>query len=261
VTDADIALALSAPFRPDADEVVYFAMKGNPASKARPRFDTVRRRTYEPASNRKAEEATRWYFRAAFAEPRSDSLMLAAVFYRADLHRIDADNMLKHLCDAGTGVAWVDDSQITAIVGVVELDRQKPRTLVVVAPHMSTMNRGPEPARDCEHCGKTYKPGRRYNGPPQRFCCSQCAIWNRGVDLSQLVACSNCGVPFKRRTAATRLCSEQCRVEELVGVNRSRASDRPYSTCVTCGAQLAHRRGGRCRTCWRAAPTEPAPAS
>lgn len=39
--------------------------------------------------------------------------------------------MFKHVCDAGNGILWLDDSQITAKYGGIELDRHRPRTILV----------------------------------------------------------------------------------------------------------------------------------
>ncbi|BBA98273.1 hypothetical protein RVR_4403 [Actinacidiphila reveromycinica] len=118
--------------------VVTFA--GDPASKARPRF-SKEGRTYKTDADTAAETRTGWQLRRAFPQPWTGNLALGCVFFRPDRQRIDVDNMVKHICDAGNGIAWVDDAQITAVYGVAELDAANPRTLIVVARHVSSLDR------------------------------------------------------------------------------------------------------------------------
>ncbi|QKY78924.1 RusA-like Holliday junction resolvase [Mycobacterium phage Rebel] len=113
---------------------------GNPYSKSRPRF-TRNGHTFHDPKDKNAERATAVYLRATVRRPYTGNVALACVFYRDTLRRIDADNLLKHVCDAANGVLWLDDCQATAITAIVELDRERPRTVLAVAPHASAMVR------------------------------------------------------------------------------------------------------------------------
>lgn len=141
--DQERALQLMAAIAPGAEPFATLVIPGAPATKTRARFSRTTGRAYKTQADRDAEDATAWHLRSAFREPLTGNLAVACIFYRPDLRRIDADNMLKHICDAGNKVAWADDAQITAVYGVVELDRDASRTVVVVAPHVSTMDRSP----------------------------------------------------------------------------------------------------------------------
>ena len=75
-------------------------------------------------------------------EPLEGSVCVAAVFYLPDLRTRDTDNLLKHLGDSANGVLWRDDRQVTAMAGYAELDRERPRTLVLYgADELTTVRR------------------------------------------------------------------------------------------------------------------------
>lgn len=124
-----------------AREVVVLSVSGEPASKTRPRFSEGR--TYKTPEDEQAEARTGWQFRRAFRQPLVGNLALGAVFFRSNRQRIDVDNLVKHVADAGNGIAWVDDAQLTAIYAVAELDAQFPRTVLVVTRHVSSLDRAP----------------------------------------------------------------------------------------------------------------------
>lgn len=64
-------------------------------------------------------------------EPLTGSVVLAAAFYLPDLRTRDTSNQLKHLEDAANGILWKDDRQVTASLGYQELDRERPRTVIL----------------------------------------------------------------------------------------------------------------------------------
>lgn len=229
-------------------------ISGAPWSKARPRH-TRTGVTYILPADRAAESRTRRTFAETFTKPLTGNVAVAAIFYRPDRQRIDADNLLKHVCDSATGPVWLDDCQVTAIVGIIELDPDCPRTVIAFAAHDSTLTRGSDWTNDCGWCGATFLVAS--NQPKKKYCGPACSVRGRGgLDLSLPVPCKQCGEPFRRITTAQVMCSPACRVAAIRGRNKARASDRPFSSCATCGAQLAHRRGGRCRVCWLSAPGE-----
>ncbi|QFG09085.1 RusA-like Holliday junction resolvase [Mycobacterium phage ThulaThula] len=140
-TDADRVEELLRALRvADPERSHTLTIPGVPYAKSRPRFTRQGRAFHDP-KDKNAERATAVYLRATVRRPYTGNVALACVFYRDTLRRIDADNLLKHVCDAANGVLWVDDCQCTAITGVIDLDRQHPRTVLAIAPHTSGMVR------------------------------------------------------------------------------------------------------------------------
>lgn len=112
---------------------------GEPVAKRRPRLGN--RRRYTDPADVAAEAATAAILRATLAAPLTGNLAVGCEFYRSTRRRVDVDNLLKHVFDAGNTVAWVDDSQCTAQFGVIELDRANPRTVVFISSHTSSLVR------------------------------------------------------------------------------------------------------------------------
>jgi Holliday junction resolvase RusA-like endonuclease len=98
---------------------------------------------YTPKRSRDAQTRVGRTFRSlGLQAPLDGNLAVACVFYRPDLRRVDGDNLLKLVTDAGSKArVWHDDSQITAWACRMELDRANPRTLIAIAPHTSTLTR------------------------------------------------------------------------------------------------------------------------
>lgn len=249
-SDSSRGLTLLGMLCPDTNWSRLLVIPGEPYSKSRPRFARSGRAYTKPA-DREREEYVRAYLRRTFDKPQTGNVALGCVFFRSNRQRIDADNLLKHICDAANGILFLDDSQVTAITAFVELDLANPRTLLVVGQHISTMTRGTDNTAPCERCGAPIKLG----GPKhkKRFCGNDCSRASRATDLSEPIPCRNCGNPFRRKTTSQQTCSSECSTEMLRGVARETEA-RPLSCCATCGKKLTHRRGGRCRDCWRANP-------
>lgn len=160
---------------PGAAESWGTVVLGEPHSKSRPRFSKDGHAYKDPA-DANAEQATQWRLRRWFRRgPLTGNVALGCVFYRSSMQLVDADNLLKHICDAGNGVLWGDDSQITAKFAAIELDVFLPRTVLVVAPHVSTMLRGTDYVRPCAGCGVRFTPSRR----TQQYHSRECAAASR----------------------------------------------------------------------------------
>lgn len=142
--DKERARLLAAALAPGASEVLSLVWGGEPPTKCRPR--SGQGRTYKDRADEEAEKQTGWQIRRLFRQPWTGNLAVGLVFFRSTRRRVDEDNMVKHVFDAGNGIGWVDDHQITAQYGVVELDRQFPRTLLVVTRHVSSLDRSPAAA-------------------------------------------------------------------------------------------------------------------
>lgn len=249
--DRERGLRLIEVLAPGTAEAKILILPGEPASKSRPRF-TRNGKPYRTKEDVDAEKRTAEHVRQFFAKPWTGNIALGCVFFRPSKQRIDVDNMIKHVCDAVNGIAWIDDSQVTAVYGVAELDAVHPRTILVFTPHVSTLTRGSDNVRACERCGTEFPMVGRST---KRFCTAACSYKARGHDLSEPVPCKQCERPFRRITSAQLMCSRECRADSLRGRNKARGV--PRSTCSTCGKTLPHTRGGRCRKCWAAAPTLP----
>lgn len=250
--DKDWASATYALFaRGGADEsLLYMEIDGDPWSKSRPKF--ARRgkgvTTYQPEDDRAAEARLRERLRVRRREPFAGNVMLACRFYRANFQRIDTDNLLKHVCDSATGVLWVDDCQVTLVLGEVLYDADRPRTVIVAGNHASTLTRGRDRDRPCAYCWTVFTPPA---GHHDRQCCSRaCTLALRGI-TREPIACPVCETVFRPRTATQIVCSRPCANERRRGLPRSGSERRP---CEVCGRLLTHYRGGKCRDCWCASP-------
>lgn len=120
----------------------YTVIPGAPVAKKRPRF-TKRGHAYHDPADKAAEEKTGWILQSMIRNQQfTGNVGLVCIFYRPDRRRIDGDNMLKHILDAANSIVFQDDSQVTATLGIVEYDKNNPRTIVLFGDHVSTMKRG-----------------------------------------------------------------------------------------------------------------------
>lgn len=252
-TDRDWAFEMYSAFARGAvpEQMYYVEIDGEPWSKSRPRF--ARRgkgvKTYQPRDDVLAEARLRDAIKHRAPAPFPGNVMLVCRFYRSNFQRIDTDNLLKHVCDSANGVLWEDDSQVTFVAGEVLLDAAYPRTVILAGNHDSSLLRGDDRLRKCAHCGEMYIPPS--GNSERRFCSSVCSHSARVTVLTP-IPCPQCGETFKPKTKTQKLCSRVCVSALLSDRNKGRA--RPHSACESCGKQLAHHRGGRCRDCWREAP-------
>lgn len=104
---------------------------GEPVPKERARY-TGKGWAYNSAKQRAAEKV----LQAKMIEESRVRLIgnvgLACVFYRSTNRRVDIDNLIKFVMDAGNGIWWQDDAQIKAIVARIAIDKTNPRTLIAV---------------------------------------------------------------------------------------------------------------------------------
>ncbi len=130
---------------------ICFELEGEPIPKGRPRAFVGRSGKlafYSPADTREAERALGELFRhelrrKGLEAPLSGPLALVAFFYRSTMRRVDDDNLRKLVLDGATRAGvWHDDDQVTAGAQLIELDRERPRTLIALCPHDSSMQRG-----------------------------------------------------------------------------------------------------------------------
>jgi Holliday junction resolvase RusA-like endonuclease len=167
----------------DVTTVRHAVMVGEPHRKMRPKFGRRGRHhvTYQPQEDVLAEARTASFLRRAFPPALQGNVALAAIFYRSDRQVIDTDNLIKHVCDSGNGILFVDDSQATATAGIIELDADNPRTVMAIARHVSSMKRGADNVTVCQVCATVFS----LEGKPvgQRNCSSACAARARRKDF------------------------------------------------------------------------------
>jgi Holliday junction resolvase RusA-like endonuclease len=220
--------------------VHFFVALGEPRSKARPRF--ANGRTYRTDTDRAAQETIGWVFRRAYGNtpPAEGNVALAALFYRSSHQPVDVDNMLKLIADAGTGIAYNDDRQVTATAGIAEFDRENPRTVFAIAPHASTLQRGHR-TYPCEGCAKPLRVPKTGYGAKK---CPSCRARNALKD------CPVCGKAFKPKSSSIINCSRKCSGLARTGRAKGRRKPTP-STCPKCGGPKPNDRAATCRACWR----------
>ena len=184
-TESDVAKGLELLRRligPDVnpDHMWVFVHEGPPISKSRARYNRQSGRTYTPAKTVAAQES----LEARFVEILKGlvvggSVAIVAVFYRPNYQRIDADNLMKLVMDAGTKAGvWADDCYVTAQSAYIEMDRERPRTIVAFCQTESTLDRARmfKPKPTCQICG----------GPVSRreyTRCSNCSPKGRPIGL------------------------------------------------------------------------------
>lgn len=231
----------------ESTRAVVATVEGPPASKARPRFARGGR-VYTPKESEAAESAMAAALRSAIdGRPFASNVALGCVFFRPNRQRIDTDNMLKLVMDAGTKAGvWADDSQVTAMIGLTELDAERPRTVIILGEHRSTMPRGTAREKPCVHCGKSFLPPV----PTQQTCSRACSYADRGMDLSVPAACAQCGLPFRRTSKYVKMCSPECRKAWMRG---RRQPGKAPGHCNDCGVETSKPEYVRCRACWKVA--------
>ena len=226
----------------DDSYIVAFSHKGEPASKARHRWRNGGG-AYTPAKTIADEEEMAIHFREAMRGRRLEgNIAVAVVFFRSTHHRIDLDNLMKLILDAGTrGRAWLDDSQVTAQAATLELDPEDPRTIVALGPTQSSLMRSKaKPMIVCARCGIEFKGAT--SGRQRLYCSAACA------QPKAMARCAICGKEFRRRSASQRYCSKKCaQVDPLV--RQTQASSRPWPTCQACGGRVSRREYLRCSAC------------
>lgn len=110
---------------------IIIALDLSPGPKARHR--TGSRGSYAP--DKADEQAISWQMRAAYRrEPLAGPVALFVRFYRSDHRRVDTDNLVKRLKDAGNGIIYVDDSQVVEEHVYLERGSDHPRTEVAFWP-------------------------------------------------------------------------------------------------------------------------------
>lgn len=192
----------------DTSAIVAFVHEGVPASKARARWNRKQQRFYTPDSSSGPQEALSWKFRQAMkGEPWKGNIAIAVVFFRPNHQRIDGDNLMKLVLDAGTKAGvWGDDCQVTHQVSVIEKDAARPRTVIALSAVASSLDRNATVEYVCERCGQSFT-RVRIAGRTPRYCSPACIATPLGM-----ACCPKCDTVFDRKKAGQRYCSNPCRL-------------------------------------------------
>lgn len=187
----------------ERESMQVVVLDGDPISKARPRF-TRGGHTYTPT---KTIEGEKTIARALKGVPKFRSnVAVVCIFHRKTRQRIDVDNLLKAVLDGGTRAnIWDDDSQVTALIGIIGHDPSHPRTVIALGEHESTLTRGDAAMVACQACGKKFFPGGQRRDKA-KWCSRECRM-----TLAALVPCPTCGIPFKKTNGYRKFCSVACR--------------------------------------------------
>ncbi len=119
---------------PQAPIVVRAVHLGEPVVKKRPRV-LRNGHVYTPKSTRNQEAAIGALARATLGLVPADAQSIfgvRAVFYLRTRRPKDCDNLLKVVLDGLNQVVYADDSQVRELMGWCVLDRQRPRTELLV---------------------------------------------------------------------------------------------------------------------------------
>jgi Holliday junction resolvase RusA-like endonuclease len=221
--------------------VIVFVTNGVPVAKLSGRLPNQLKRVVDE------EQLIRGFASAIEGRSFAGPVAVAAVFFRPDFFRIDADNMMKLVLDAGTKAkAWSDDCYIVAQASYVELDDERPRTIIALASAVSSLDRSKRLIRfKCVVCGTGFtREGRAARKNPPKFCSRVC--FGRSCRYKHGKGkCLKCGVQFVKNAARQRYCSRECAAR----VN-SQYERNTLASCQVCGAKLAKQHYKLCRKCW-----------
>lgn len=232
----------------DPERMVAFVVDGAPVSKSRARWSGKSGRHYTPQKTVNAQSYAAALFRQALGgETFAGAIAIVAIFYRPNYQRIDADNLMKLVMDAGTqAMAWKDDCFVTAQAAFIEMDRAAPRTVVALCQTKSSLDR--ERMFTCGICSKEFRrAGTATFANPPKFCSRECRYEGYRRDR-QPARCPKCETQFERRSSGQRYCSDKCR-GEATRIRPPNASLRPKPTCQSCGGPVSRREYLQCANC------------
>lgn len=211
------------------DRTVTFTVPGEPASKARARFDNrgSKVRTYTPESTKAGERLVAWRFREAASRwdvLKEPEFRVEAVFYPGTRQRRDVDNMLKLVLDGLNKVAWDDDRQVTDLHGRIVFNDPTPRTVVTIT-ELEPQGRL---TKACDQCGKPFQAFKSLEGKT-RFCSPECRKTHQAA-TRPVGTCPTCGAAFTHKNSKPQTyCSLSC----------AKRTPQVVLTCPTCLGEFA----------------------
>lgn len=232
----------------DPDQMWYLVVDGAPVSKSRARWNRKTGRTYTPAETVQAERALAARFRRVLGNVSLDgSVAIVAIFFRPNFQRIDADNLMKLVMDSATlAKVWSDDCYVTAQASFMEMDRERPRTVIAFCQTESSLDR--TRMFSCVICAKDFRRSGNatFKNPPKTcsVACRQALYWR---DLKP-ATCPKCGTDFRRQAAGQRYCSDECKAApRKKRLPNQIQPARPR--CQSCGGPVSRREYQQCSNC------------
>lgn len=133
-------------------------------------------------------------------------------FFLGNRRKVDIDNLLKPIMDAGTHIVWADDSQVTEIYAIVLREQPDPGVEVLIY----TIEDFVDFQHYCLYCGKELHGREGFGkGLASKFCSVQCHdnVQRQGKER----VCEECGTAFwsgrykgKNRKVNKRFCCRAC---------------------------------------------------
>ena len=263
--------------RPD----VTFTVPGEPVSKSRHKTGVRGGKVYhyKDPSNARAQDRVGVYYRQARGpgQPSDGGFGVDVVFHVKKRQRRDVDNFIKLVFDGLTGVAWLDDSQVTEVHAKMIHGSSDPRSVIRVFPtsdlpdHLTRqcdycaqpfrtyeswssrkycsrecqLARGRlRRQRTCQHCGKEFR--SPHSKGEAKFCSVACKTNHGRVDAT----CAQCGkAQTVTRSRANRHANIYCNQECQAAYARNRRVSRAKGVCEDCGGATSKKSYRRCRAC------------
>lgn len=264
--------------------VAIFTIDGEPASKARPRFDHrgSKSHVYTPAKTKAAEARVAQEFLKVAKKKGSNpetTYGVSAHFYSGTRQRRDVDNMLKLVLDGLNGLAFPDDVQVIEVTGRKSIvSRTDARTEVTVyeigemdrltkecvycgsdfvtwpslyektkycSAECRENHRVERRKVECQHCGKQFLSHGESAARTAKFCSKKCMNEAAKVD----VTCIVCGTTVRKRKSskAQNYCSQACTKKDYR--KRQKALGVGAGTCETCGGPVSRKEYRQCQSC------------
>ena|SRR3990167_491906 len=229
--------------------VVYGELKGNPLSKARARLGKYGN-FYTPKETVNYEKALWWIMKAQLKSvlPDGESYFgVRAIFYRSSKQRVDCDNLMKCIFDAGNKLVYNDDSQITEEFGKLFLAHNNPRVVFLIYKVKDTISN-----TKCPQCLKEFF--RSPSLSKRIYCSKEC--FHRFTTSTSCVI-KTCQVCFKKfslaqciaRASKGLYCSHAC---SAIGNGRKKTEMRgsQHWKCHKCGGRVSRKEYTRCIQCF-----------
>lgn len=155
---------------------VTFTIPGDPYTKSRARHARLGNGRVVTYTDKKTSEGMRLVASAYRAvrgagEPSTGGFTVTLVFHVERRQRRDIDNYAKLVMDGLTGLAWVDDSQVTELHAKVIHQSAEPKTVVHLMPNGDLPD---YTGRKCEECSRDFRV--RDSWSSRRFCANDCRL-------------------------------------------------------------------------------------
>ncbi len=132
---------------------------------------------------------------------------LQVKFYLGNKRKIDLDNLLKPVMDAGTHILWADDSQVAELSALKVLNDPNPRIEVTVY-HVGDFI---DYHHTCAYCGRDMAGLKELR---RKYCTKYCA--DQAMQKGTTKVCEYCGNQFYigrrngKRKLARKYCNREC---------------------------------------------------